>query len=69
MTKRKTTFGSRVLRVVPCLHGCTKPVPETIYLRDHPFKTGWEIRRCVHCGRDSAYDARSLHGELPKAQT
>lgn len=43
---------------VPCLHARTRPRPSTFFLRWHPLKEGWEIRRCPECKRDSAYNAR-----------
>lgn len=52
MAKRKK-YG--VKRVTPCMHNCQKPVPATVFVRFHPFKPGYEVRRCFECGRDSAY--------------
>lgn len=45
-------------RVTPCQHKCKTPTPATLFVRWHPFKKDWEVRRCEHCGRDSAYSAR-----------
>jgi hypothetical protein len=38
---------------VRCLHGCKE---STLHLKVHPFKPGWEIRKCPECGKLSAYD-------------
>lgn len=54
-------------RPVLCLHECHKKPREqktrrtygvsTHFVRWHPFKEGWEIRRCPACLRYSAYSA------------
>ena len=57
----RTTYQSPV----PCLHcaeelrGTRSPrIPPTLFVRHHPFKPGWEVRRCRECRRDSAYSQR-----------
>jgi hypothetical protein len=40
----------------PCMHEPCKGY--TVFLRWHPFKEGWEIRRCDTCGKDTAQDSR-----------
>lgn len=55
----------RAVENVPCEH-CPKTgkgrkrcsTGYTLFVRWHPFKEGWEIRRCVDCGRLTAQDAR-----------
>ena len=47
----------RARRPTPCTHKCRKPVPSTVFVRDHPFKEGWEVRKCPECKRDSAYSS------------
>mgnify|MGYP003150983414 CR=1 FL=1 len=53
------TIRRRPSRPVPCMHKCKKPTPVTMFVRWHPFKKDWEVRRCIHCQKDSAYDSRA----------
>jgi hypothetical protein len=32
----------------------------TTFVRHHPFKTGWEVRKCMDCGAQWAVDASQL---------
>jgi len=48
--------------ITPCMHQCS-PRAYTVFVRHHPFKEGWEVRKCTSCGKLSAQDARRfLHG-------
>lgn len=45
----------KMRKMCPCLHeGCDG---YTGSVRFHPFKPGWEIRKCFTCGRDTAQDS------------
>ena len=54
-----------VVALVGCLHcvrlskGKWRPTSYTIFQRHHPFKEGWEVRKCVSCGKLTAQDSRS----------
>jgi len=57
MKSARNTMFRGVRRPTPCMHKCTRPVPSTLFLRFHPFKEGWEVRRCPECKKDSAYSS------------
>lgn len=59
-TKKPLLYRRSATRPTPCMHKCQKPTPTTLFVRWHPFKEGWEIRKCPECGKNSAYDARKL---------
>lgn len=42
-----------------------RPSP-TGFLRRHPFKPGWEIRRCLECKKDTAYSEIAANQEINK---
>jgi hypothetical protein len=51
--------------LVGCLH-CVKKskgrwvsTSYTLFMHWHPFKEGWEVRKCVTCGKLTAQDSRS----------
>lgn len=52
--------------LVPCMHCPTELRGKTRvskgytgFVRFHPFKPGWEIRKCFTCGKLTAQDSRS----------
>jgi hypothetical protein len=44
-------------KLCPCMHPGCKGF--TGFVRHHPFKDGWEVRKCFLCKRDTAQDATS----------
>ena len=42
-------------KMCPCKHKGCKGF--TGFVRHHPFKPGWEIRRCFTCGKDTTQDS------------
>ena len=59
MIKQARRMPRKATRPVTCQHKCRKPTPTTLFIKHHPFKDGWEIRRCPNCGKDSAFDSRA----------
>lgn len=57
--------AQRASELTPCEH-CPKrkvrgrlyATSYTLFVRWHPFKEGWEIRRCVECGKLTAQDSK-----------
>ena len=43
-------------KVCPCMHDGCKGF--TGFVRFHPFKEGFEVRKCFTCKRNTAQDAR-----------
>jgi len=45
----------RAKRPVTCQHKCRSPLPSTVFVRFHPFRSDAEIRECPNCRRQSIF--------------
>jgi hypothetical protein len=43
------------IRPVQCPYECRKPVPTTLFVRFHPFRSDAEIRECPECRRQAIF--------------
>lgn len=61
----RRTYTQAASELTPCEHckkkmrGRWRSTSYTLFVRWHPFKEGWEIRRCTTCNKGTAQDSRA----------
>ena len=55
-------YSKKLRQMCPCMHDGCQGI--TGFVREHPFKPGWDIRRCFDCGRDSAQSDALLNAQV-----